>query len=376
MTQSGCWRRLFAAVGSGMRRGVGSLGVFAAVIPMLVAAPADAGPEPGSSNAGGRAAAVSAGPERSLNDWLQRMRNATNQRAYVGTFVVLSSAGGMYSSRIWHACSGDVQMERIDALTGPPRMTLRRNEQVITFMPDLRVARAEKRESSGVFPNLQKADDVSLAGFYQIQAGGVDRVAGFDADVVLIQPKDALRFGYRIWSEKRTGLVMKIQTLDGDSRVLEQAGFSELELDANVRMDKLAQMMANTTGYRVDHPEMVKTTALDEGWVLKSPVSGFQPVSCYRRVHAPATAITFGPQATPVPDSILQWTFSDGLATVSLFIEPYDRLPHPQEEVQASMGATQTLARRLAGDWWLTLVGEVPQATLRLFAQNLERRKP
>ena len=323
-----------------------------------------------------RTSTIAAGPERSLNDWLQRMRNATGQRAYVGTFVVLSAAGGMYSSRIWHACSGDVQMERIDSLTGPPRITLRRNEQVITFMPDLRVARAEKRESTGVFPNLQRADDSSLSSFYQIQPSGVDRVAGFDADVVLIQPKDGLRFGYRIWSEKKSGLVLKIQTLDTDNRVLEQAAFSELELDASVRMDKLAQMMANTAGYRLDRPEMVKTTALDEGWVLKGPVTGFLPVSCYRRVHMPATTVTFGPQSPQVPDSILQWTFSDGLATVSLFIEPYERLPHPQDEVHASMGATQTLAKRVAGDWWLTLVGEVPQATLRLFAQNLERRKP
>ena len=49
-----------------------------------------------------------------------------------------------------------------------------------------------------------------------------------------LKPTDRLRFGYRIWSEKRTGLVIKTQTLDPSGRVLEQTAFSELQLDAPV----------------------------------------------------------------------------------------------------------------------------------------------
>lgn len=309
--------------------------------------------------------------ELDLNQWLLRMHNASSRKAYVGTFVVMSAAGGMYSSRIWHVCDGDVQMERVDALTGPPRSTLRRNDQVITFLPELRVARAEKRDSFGVFPNLRRGGDPALANLYQASAQGVDRVAGFDADVVLIQPKDAQRFGYRIWSEKKSGLVVKIQTLDAEGRVLEQAAFSELDLEANVKMEKLAQMMAATSGYRVEHPDLTKTTALQEGWALKGPVAGFQTVSCYKRGMVGST--TIGPKAPPEPT--LQWTFSDGLATVSLFIEPYDRQPRTADEVQLSMGATQTLGKRVLSDWWVTVVGEVPAQTLKLFAQSLERLK-
>jgi sigma-E factor negative regulatory protein RseB len=69
----------------------------------------------------------------------------------------------------------------------------------------------------------------------------------------------------------------------------------------------------------------------------------------------------------------MQWVFSDGLAAVSLFVEPYDRQRHRQEGLFAS-GATQTLTRRIQ-DWWLTAVGEVPHQTLNAFAQSLERRK-
>jgi sigma-E factor negative regulatory protein RseB len=86
-------------------------------------------------------------------------------------------------------------------------------------------------------------------------------------------------------------------------------------------------------------------------------------MSCYKR-----------PAPGPGPaQGGMQWIFSDGLASVSLFLEPYDRQRHQQEGILAA-GATQTLTRRL-DDWWLTVVGEVPPPTLKAFAQSLERRR-
>jgi len=310
-----------------------------------------------------------AGP-RGIGDWLIRMHEASRKRAYIGTFVVSSSAGSMSSARIWHVCDGDQQMERVESLTGTPRTTYRRNDQVVTFMPETKIARSEKRETLGLFPNLLRSSDSSIAEFYSASQSGSERVAGFDADVVQLQPKDKLRFGYRIWSEKKSGLVVKLQTLDIDGRVLEQAAFSELQLDAPVRMDKLARLMSNTEGYRVEKPELVKTSAAAEGWELKSQIAGFKPMSCYKRPGAAGGAGT-------APDSTMQWIFSDGLASVSLFVEAYDRQRHAQE-VMLAAGATQTLTRKLSdksGEWWLTVVGEVPAQTLKAFAQSLERRK-
>lgn len=309
--------------------------------------------------------------ERSITDWLMRLHEASRRRAYIGTLVV-SSGGSMASSRIWHVCDGEKQIERVESLSGTPRSTFRRNDEVITFSPQSKVAVTEKRESLGLFPHLLKSADSAIDQFYSARAQGSERVAGFEADVVQLAPKDKLRFGYRIWSEKKTGLVVKLQTLDGEGRVLEQVAFSELQLDAPVSMDKLTQMMRNTEGYKLEKPELVKTTAAAEGWQLKNPVPGFKPMSCHRR-----------PAGTPpeASDHLVQWVFSDGLASVSLFIEPFDRRRHGAEGLMA-MGATHTLVRRLAdrpadkdGGWWLTVVGEVPVPTLQAFAQGLERKK-
>lgn len=304
---------------------------------------------------------------RSVGDWLLRMHEASRGMTYIGTFVVSSASGGMSSARIWHACDGVQQIERVEALTGTPRSTFRRNDQVITFLPDSKIARTEKRESLGLFPGLLQTLGAPIADYYAVQKLGLDRVAGFESEIVQLLPKDQLRFGYRIWSERRTGLVVKLQTLSPEGQVLEQSAFSELQLDAPVKMDKLATMMAHTDGYRVEKIEPVKTTAAAEGWVLRNPVSGFKAVTCYKRPVAGGNG----------QEGAVQWIFSDGLASVSLFLEPFDRQRHSQE-VLLSIGATQTLTRRLpdkSGEWWLTVVGEVPAQTLKAFAQALERRK-
>ena len=79
------------------------------------------------------------------------------------------------------------------------------------------------------------------------------------------------------------------------------------------------------------------------------------------------------PGAKNPTQNTVQWTFSDGLASVSLFVEPMDKQQKAQE-VQMSMGATGLLSRRIQ-DWWLTVVGEVPQQTLQVFSQSLQRAR-
>ena len=321
-------------------------GAFTLLVTQALAAPALPDPRP----ADGRS-------ERTVSEWLSRMQDASLQRSYVGTCVVSSSNGSMGSARIWHACDGLRQVERIDTLSGEKRSTFRRDDEVLTFLPEARTVRSERREALGLFPELLKPDDHAIPDFYTARRVGSDRVAGFDADIVQVLPRDGLRFGYRIWSEKQSGLVVKLQTLDESGKVLEQAAFSELQLDAPVRMDKLAHMMAVPEGWRLEKTDSVKTTAAAEGWALRQPVAGFKSMNCYKRRA----------------EGVLQWIFSDGLASVSVFVEDFDRQRHLREGVFAS-GATHTLTRRVH-DSWVTVVGEVPPAALKAFSLSLERRK-
>ena len=324
-----------------------------------------AGAQPGGERNAAPVAGVQAPSEqRSVGAWLVRMNEASRRRAYVGT-VVVSTGASMASARIWHVCDGTQPIERVVALTGAPRTTFRRNDEVVTFLPQSMVAVTERRESSGLFPNLLRTGDEAVGQFYQARPSGSDRVAGLEADVVLIEPRDRFRFGYRIWSERTSGLVLKLQTLNLDGQVLEQVAFSELQLDAPVSMQKLARMMDSTEGYRIERIEPAPTTALSEGWAIANPVPGFRSVSCQKRSVASLDG--------RANEAAMQWVFSDGLAIVSLFVQPYD--PRRQlHEGATAVGATHTLTRR-NGAWWVTAVGEAPLQTLAGFAKGLERRQ-
>jgi len=304
-----------------------------------------------------------AASSRGVNEWLARMHEASRQRAYTGTLVV-TAGSAMSASRIWHVCDGTQQMERVDTLTGAPRTTIRRNSDVITFVPDTKKAVVEKRDSLGLFPDRLRTPTNVIPQFYSAREVGVQRIAGHLADMVEILPRDELRFGYRIWSEQKSGLVVKLQTLGASGQVLEQVAFSELQLDAPVSMDKLARLMKDTRGYEVVKPALKKTTPEAEGWRMKEAVAGFTPMSCHTRDAGGAAA----PGQAP-----MQWVFSDGLASVSLFVEPFDPQRHVREE-QAMVGATHSVSRRV-GEHWVTALGEVPADTLKRFAQALERTR-
>ncbi|MDP3193145.1 MucB/RseB C-terminal domain-containing protein [Rhodoferax sp.] len=304
--------------------------------------------------------------EAPISRWLVRLHEAARQRSYVGTFVV-TAGDTLSSSRIWHVCDGQQQMERIDALTGESRTTFRRNDQVATFLPERRLVIAETRESFGLFPNLLNRADSSIARYYGLKPLGQDRVAGLVSDVVQLVPVDALRYGYKVWTHRETGVVLKLQTLDAGQGVLEQAAFSELQLGEPVSMASLVALMNKTEGFKVLKPELRKTSAAQEGWSFKGHLAGFESMACHQRVSAS--------QSRPHANT-LQWVFSDGLASVSLFIEKYDaeRHGHLTSHESLARGATRMLTRRL-DDWWVTAVGEVPAQTLAFLAKGLERTR-
>jgi sigma-E factor negative regulatory protein RseB len=313
------------------------------------------------ASAGAQTTAVPEG-DRTVNQWLARMHDASRQRAYTGTLVV-STGTAMSASRIWHVCDGKQQMERIETLTGAPRTTIRRNNDVITFAREEKVAWVEKRESLGLFPELLRTPANQIPKFYGVRERGVERVAGYLADVVDIVPNDALRFGYRIWSEQQSGLVLKLQTVDEGGQVMEQLAYTELQMDAPVRMEKLAKLMNDTRGYEVHRPVLLKTSPEKQGWQMKERVPGFLLIGCHTR--APEA-----PQSSPAPDAV-QCVYSDGLASVSLFIEP-QRPERQGDQALAVIGATHSMSWRF-GPYAVTVLGEVPPATLDRFARSMER---
>jgi sigma-E factor negative regulatory protein RseB len=306
---------------------------------------------------------------KDVRAWLMRIHDAASRRNFQGTFVV-SAGGSVSSARIAHFCEGKNQYERIDSLDGQPRQVFRHNDIVHTLWPQAKVAMIEQRDQLSSFPALLQDDDNRIAEFYEVSHQGTDRVAGHEANVLLLRPRDALRFGYRLWAEKTSGLLLRADVLGERGRVLETSAFSDVAIGVRPQPAVVLKPMKKLDGFRVVRSAMISTSLDAEGWKLRDSVPGFRPVSCVKRPMEAAHEV--GRQGAASPTA-LQTIFSDGLTYVSLFIEPFDPGRHA-EAVPTRLGATQTLMAR-QGDWWITVVGDVPPATLKAFSDALERKQ-
>lgn len=300
--------------------------------------------------------------------WLKRIQDSTYRRSFTGTFVV-SSGGAMSSARITHYCDGHSQIERVDALDGQLRSVFRHDDVVHTLWPASRQAVVEQREPLRGFPALAGGGGRSGALAYEAVPERVDRIAGYEAQVLLLKSRDDLRFSQRLWSEKHTGLLLRADMLSAQGEVIESSAFSELVLGVRLQPAVLMQEMNRLQGYRVTRPVAVRTDLAREGWVLREGVPGFVSMSCIKRPLEPSAA-----QLSEQGGALLQAIYSDGLTHVSVFIEPGD-VNAGRVEGLSTLGATSSLAARQGG-WWITVVGDVPAATLRRFAASIERRKP
>lgn len=303
-----------------------------------------------------------------VRQWLARIHNAANQRNFQGTFVV-SSSGAMTSARIAHFYDGTNQFERIEPLDGQARQVLRHNGVVHTVWPFDKVTLIEQREVLSSFPSLVQGTDDNVADFYDVHLQPAERVAGRDANVLMLKPRDEFRYAYRLWTDKQTGLLLRAEILNALGETLETSAFSDVDIGVRSQPNMVLLPMRKLAGHRVVKPELTATRLEAEGWRLRKTVAGFRQLSCIRRpldILAPADRKSASSQ-------LIQTVFSDGITNVSLFIEPYNVDRHTQPAITV-VGATQTLMSR-QGDFWITVVGDVPTVTLRAFYEAVDRSK-
>jgi sigma-E factor negative regulatory protein RseB len=295
---------------------------------------------------------------------LLRMHAAATQRNYQGTLMV-SASGQMSSSRVTHFAEGSQSYERLELLDGQTRQVLRHNDQVITLWPGSKRARIEQRDTVAMFPAVVTGSDDQLPERYDMIAEGSARVAGHAASVYLLRPRDNLRFAQRLWAEQGSGLLLRADVLAADGHVLETAAFTDVTIGVRAQPDVVLLPMKRLEGYAVTKVAPQRTSLDAEGWRLPVPVAGFREVSCVKRhLERNADEASTGP--------VLQSIYSDGLTHVSVFIEPLrgDR----QRVGHGAVGATHTLMLA-QGPYAITVMGDVPMATLKQFAGALERRR-
>lgn len=311
------------------------------------------------------------GPAIDPRAWLARIHAAANHGNYQGV-MVFSSGGTMTSSRVWHYAVGDQTYEHLEVQDGRQQRIVRHDNIVQTLWPQAHVAVIERRETLAGWSTTPQQVEPRALEQYTLRAEGTDRVAGREAAVFSLLPRDDLRYAQRLWADQATGLLLRDDVIApaGEGRaapaVLESTAFSEIDIGVRPQPASVLQAMIDPhhpQGYRVVQPQQQRTTLQAEGWTLARPVPGFELAGCIRRLMDAGEG---GP--------VMQAVFDDGLTHVSIFVEPYRAAQH-RNEAQGRRGATATLIVR-RGDYWVTTVGDVPLPTLRLFSVALERRQP
>ena len=313
------------------------------------------------------AAAVAHGAalQDDARSWFLRMQNAALTANFHGT-LVSSVAGTMTSSRVVHYSVGEHTYETLEALDGHQQRTLRHNDAVHTLWPQTKVAVVEKRETLGAWATTPQALDPLALDLYDMRREGQARLAGRDAVVFALEPRDLLRYPQRLWADRDSGLLLRADVLSSalPRTVLESTAFSSVEIGVKPQPEAVQQALQRLDGYRVLRPQQRRTSLDAEGWTMPRPVPGFKLAGCVQR----------GMERAGGNEPVLQAVFTDGLTHVSLFIESFKPALH-RTESQVQQGAMASLTQR-SSDHWFTVVGDVPTATLRRFVSAVERRVP
>lgn len=310
------------------------------------------------------AALAFAAGENEARQWLARMKTAAAGANYQGT-LVYSAGGVMSSSRVWHYRVGDQTYEHLEAQDGRQQRIYRHNDEVRTVWPQTRTAVVERRETLAAWSTTPQEVDPRAAESYDLGHEGEARVAGREVTVLLLKPRDELRFGQRFWVDRASGLLLRADVIGPDGNLVESSAFSSIDLGVKAQPSSVLQAMRKDDGLRVLRPQQQRTSLDAQGWMLKNPVDGFGLAGCVLR----------GLEAGGSDPPMLQAVFSDGLTHVSVFVERFNAQRH-RKEMQAALGATHTtMSRSRDGAYWLTVVGDVPAATLKRFAEALERRQ-
>jgi sigma-E factor negative regulatory protein RseB len=308
--------------------------------------------------------------QREAQTWLKKIQSAAQKLNYSGTFVY-QQGNHMRTSRITHVLEGRNEIEKLEILDGQPREYIRNNEEIICYVPETRTLLVEKRVTHDVFPAILAANPSDLAENYEIRKGETGRIAGHDCQAIVLEPKDKLRYGYKLWAERSSGLLLRAQTLNDKEEVVEQIAFTQISI-GGIDKNRVKPSFPNTRGWRVEHAVMSQASL--SGWTVKALPPGFRKIREVKRMvtdsSAPTSASPASAQvkAQPSQREVSQMVFSDGLAAISVFIEPGTQ---SRTEGSVQQGAMNIIGKR-QGDFWLTIVGEVPAAAIRQVANSIE----
>ncbi|HET7921734.1 MAG TPA: MucB/RseB C-terminal domain-containing protein [Gammaproteobacteria bacterium] len=293
--------------------------------------------------------------------WLERMNHALRALNYRGTFVYMR-ADHVETMQVIHRGDSRGGIERIVSLTGPKREIVRDHKEVKCISPVTHSVLVERRFATAARLGTgvpASVDTAALADYYRFKNLSEDRVAGIRTHVISIQPRDAYRYGYRLWLDAHTGMLMRSDLLDEDGQLVERVVFTSLAYprsipDADLQPTEIGRDYVWNIQGDSDQPLPEEAHV---SWQVGELPPGFKlSLSDVQRVAG-------------VAHPVRHFVFSDGLASVSVFAE-LATLGRKVLLGPSRMGAVNAYGRSVGGRH-LTVVGEAPAATVEKIARAM-----
>ena len=295
-------------------------------------------------------------------NWLQKIAAAPRQHNYIGIFVY-SSGNHIETSRIIHLVDDEGEHEKSEVLDGAPREIIRNNDEMRCYLPERKTVVTEKRWLQKVFPALLPQPSSNLDDSYIVKKGGQERVSDYMCQVIELEPRDDKRYGHKWWVDPHTGLLLKAAVMD-KNRVVEQFVFTQLKIGGEIDRELLKpKYSAKAAGWITTNLVSSTMGSGKLGWQVKDAPPGFRKVIEMKR--------NLSGKSMPVNHIAL----SDGIAAISVFIEPVSgQVSPPVEGLYHSRGAINIYTRTVA-DNIVTTVGEVPPATVMQIGDSVVSHK-
>ena len=278
---------------------------------------------------------------------LSSMSSATRQLDYQGLFT-FEVGGSLDTYKIVHRVEGDKEFERLQRLNGQEREIVRSGQPVDCLSPGNKLLR-------GLIGNVD--DPSTLLANYRFVVHGDERIAERNSSVVQLLPIDNDRYGYTIGIDHETYLPLKILLVGPDRLVLERFQFIELKTGSDV------EGVARQSTAQIDSVRAENANCDDQE---AAPVLGNWSIA-----WLPKGFVFAGERQTSNGDHML--TFTDGLATFSVFISSDSSRP-PVMEARARLGATTAFMARRVWDktaYSVTVVGEIPAGTAQRVVSSI-----
>jgi len=288
-------------------------------------------------------------------EWLKKMASAVQTTNYEGTVIRIQD-GVADALKVVHVVSDDVVREKVIIQEGNNLEIIRNGNEVHFIMPEKKSVLVEEWDDKSTLFSTLPSSDIRFGSEYDLSIVRKERIAGRKSIMLAIRPHDGFRYGHRIWLDIATGFPLQTKLMDEHGDAIEQVKFADITLDAEIDVSAL-QPSINIDDFRwYAEPQRTITKEAASDWVSDNLPPGFLLTS------------TRSERKSDTDEAVMHMMFSDGLANVSVFVEPgLDMTISGRTRAGASNAFSI-----LVGEFCVTAVGEVPAVTVEQIARSMQ----